>query len=163
MRFRYAAVAGVLILSTGCDNDSNPTAPGASNTPTSVATPTQTATATPTPLACPNLSGWYERRDQDYDCILFPARLETFVMQEGCTIRSSPFLFDAVTGEIQGSRVQLSWCTFDGCEVLTGIGTWTPSQEMPERFVIKATVAAPPGAERCCTRISVTLIPRTPG
>lgn len=162
MRFRYVAVAGVLILSSRCGNESSPTAPGASNTPASVATPTQIATATPTPLACPNLSGWYERR-AEYDCILFPARPETFVGQEGCTIRSAPFFFDAVTGELQGNGIQLSWRTFDGCEVLTGMGTWEPSQEMPGRFVITGTVTGPPGAEHCCTRISVTLIPRTTG
>jgi hypothetical protein len=162
MRFRHVALAGILILSSRCDDNSSPTGPGASNTPTSVVTPTQTATATPTPPACPNLSGWYERR-AEYDCILFPARPETFVGQEGCTIRSAPFFFDQVTGEVQGSTITLSWRTFEGCDVLTGVGRWEPSQEMPGRFVITGTVTAPSGADQCCTRISVTLIPRNPG
>ncbi len=161
MRFGYAAVAGILILNSGCDNGSSPTRPEASNTPTSVATPAQTATATPTPLTCPNLSGWYDRR-AEYDCILFPTHPEAFVGQEGCTIRSSLFLYDQVTGEIQGNVIALSWRTFEGCPVLSGMGTWEPSHEMPGRFVISGSVMAPRGPDQCCTRISFTLIPKTP-
>lgn len=161
MRIQHAAVAGLLILGTRCRGESSPTGPNVSTTPAAAASPTQSATATRTPLVCPALSGWYDRRF-NYDCILFPARPETFLVQSGCTINFN-FMGVSVTGDVQGQTINFRWRNSEQCPELTGFGTFQPSLEMPGRFVISGVVTAPTVVENCCTRISFTLTPRRPG